>query len=268
MNKKKGIEKEKTKKKEKKEKETTNKKEEKKNKKKKTTTEKELKSIQLIQSAWRRYSEKQILKHLRERRLILNELVQTEERYLSYLKSAESEFFQPFFNHPQYSLWDHSGTFLLYYKNFESIISYHATNLSQFQSQEGNEKKTKLQQFLEIIPDITTLSIISLPYCLKYENFILAIRQLIRESPLFERFYENKNKLMVIDLMSVIISPISRIPRYVLLMRGFLKNCPKTLLHYSDLVTLLEKWESTVNDFNKKLQLESSRKNDQKKNLN
>lgn len=180
----------------------------------------------------------------RKRTLIINELIQTEESYLSSLHQLEKIWIEPMTASAQ----NRSNGLtmkeidMLSFKSLTIITNLHDALLPQLRSaRDVGATFVKFGDFLKMYTVFVN----------SYDN-ILQVLGALRNSKKFQSFVQkvkaaNPN---VAALESFMIMPIQRVPRYLLLLRELRKNTPDFHHDYPALATATERIEKITSHIN------------------
>eukprot|EP01006_Ploeotia_vitrea_P045921 TRINITY_DN66979_c8_g2_i1.p1 TRINITY_DN66979_c8_g2~~TRINITY_DN66979_c8_g2_i1.p1 ORF type:complete len:636 (+),score=322.91 TRINITY_DN66979_c8_g2_i1:33-1940(+) len=160
-------------------------------------------------------SEKQ-KKMEKQRKLLVKEVFSTERSYVKSLGVLIEHYYRPLREKKLLSAQEMSEMF----SNVESIFMFHTTFLADLErvGEDGDIASVfvKLGDFLRMYTQ----------YVSGYDKCLASVNKL-RESKKFQRFLAEKRKdpaCLGLDLMSFLIMPVQRIPRYEMLLREIKKN--------------------------------------------
>jgi len=183
----------------------------------------ELPKIILLQCALRRFLAQKLLAKLaeknRNRWSVAEEIVETEEAYITKLEQLNNFYFLPM----------QSQSFLTPEKVsliFGNVVFVSQLNQDLLQALLVRTDQPKLPSvyfgdvFLNFVPQLRSA------YSLYVRNYHAALKTISRleMDPEYQQFIEEINILRKLDLMNLLIAPILRLPRYEMLLKELLKH--------------------------------------------
>lgn len=169
------------------------------------------------------------------RKKVVHEIISTEESYVSSLEEIRTEFITPI---RQNGLLDPKSISMLF-SNIEIILDFHQVFLPQLKQNKDHVAGTILAyaDFLKMYTQ----------YVNAYDKSIEAVCTL-KDNDRLQKFFKSKHSAIVKSgetpesrLMSHLIKPIQRIPRYLLLLKELLKQTPVDHPEYDLLRKAVEK---------------------------
>jgi len=164
---------------------------------------------------------------LRKRQFIINELVETEQRYVEQLNTLHSEFMLPLFKLE--SNCDPLGKLCTQIKLF---LRYHRVLLSDLLKGKSIPSVfNKTGFFLELTWNYMSLS----------PQVSSIIETISHKSKKFRELIKNNELLHQVQLSQLLLEPVQRIPRYKLLLQDLLASTPKWHPEFNNLEKALKK---------------------------
>ncbi|VDO55204.1 unnamed protein product [Haemonchus placei] len=176
---------------------------------------------------WRKRSRASLRKHFSVRNLAARELYDTEKSFVEGLEFLVSKYMRPLRQPLECTLIESGLADKIFYKVPE-VLAHHQVLLAALSSRiEEWDKDTVIGDVL--LAHFSKQSMIE-TYISFVDNFKFAKAAIsqARGKPSFEKYYnrccrDHRNKL---DLDSLLISPIQRVPRYELLVKQLIKHTP------------------------------------------
>eukprot|EP01080_Neovahlkampfia_damariscottae_P003802 gene3802-6963_t len=241
------------------------------NEKKKYATEKE-NQIAIIQRSIKRarqtsefvslvhtFKTSPMAKKLGERNKIIREIVSTEESYCNSLEELIKLYIQPLKRHlmveKKKKIIDEKDIKIMF-NNIDQILSTHKVLLISLQNRLNSFPITNIGDCLY---NQVPLFFVYVQYCNKFDEAMDRLRENKKTNPNFDKFCSSSQKKTTggLDLKSLLIQPVQRLPRYCLLLREIIKNTEETHVDYKNLVKTKNKIEKIVSMIN-----EQKRKHD------
>ena len=180
--------------------------------------------VTLLQAQWRmRQARRHYLLH-RQRERVLDELVSTEHAYISSLQSLLADWRTPLLARRIITEPESRELF----SQVEVIALYNQTFLAELEHRRSLQLKSPIHD--RVVGDvITSFADFLRSYVLYVNNYnaaLLLLNRLQDRSKQFREFATQAHGKGVEDLSSLLIRPIQRIPRYVLLLNELAKATP------------------------------------------
>ncbi|KAJ3425089.1 faciogenital dysplasia protein [Anaeramoeba flamelloides] len=182
-----------------------------------------------------------------ERICLITEIISTEKTYVQQLKIIIDEFLIPLKKTKIIDLNEIKNIF----SNIESIYGLnHRLYLdlekrkSNLETRQWSDLFTRFIPFLKLYTDFVN----------NYENALETIRKNIQNNNSFATFLEQTHqseKLQGFKIFDLLITPVQRIPRYVLLIQGVIKNTDQNHPEYQKFKKILEKLRHIADHVNK-----------------
>eukprot|EP00002_Diphylleia_rotans_P018135 TRINITY_DN351_c0_g1_i3.p1 TRINITY_DN351_c0_g1~~TRINITY_DN351_c0_g1_i3.p1 ORF type:complete len:1004 (-),score=180.23 TRINITY_DN351_c0_g1_i3:528-3539(-) len=172
-------------------------------------------------------------KDLRHRNHVVREIVSTEKSYVEYLDSLIKNVYVPM----QKSGILKTEELHEIFSNLPTILEIHRGMSKKMESMLRNWPTHPLRMgecFLEMAPFLAVYT----QYINNHNRSTKAIEYLLHKNPAFAeavRKMESDPSLLRQGLESILIMPIQRIPRYILLLEQLLKHTPSTHLEHTKL---------------------------------
>ncbi|KAJ3450088.1 faciogenital dysplasia protein [Anaeramoeba flamelloides] len=223
-------------------------------------TENSLQEYILIQTQLRRY-----LSLLRSDKLYnqkinrdeaVRELITTEETYVSRLRTLVEVFKKPLVEATRVKAVLKLSEIDSIFLNVEEIYIAHQTDLLKKISKRW-ENWRHGQKIGDVFEEISKFLSLYGVYCGNYEDSFKELERLRKKRSRFRnRLFEMKQHpdTKKMDIISFLILPVQRVPRYNLLLSEILKHTPKEHPDYENLSIALEKTKELSNEINKKIQ--------------
>jgi len=224
--------------------------------------------IAYIQRAWKRrqqssqltslvsqFSNSTLGKKLKERNSIIREIVKTEEVYVRSLQEIQKHYVEPLKLHlsdektKKKMLTDKE--FRLVFGNLEQILAIHDVFLQMLRQRMD---QWPLCTIGDCIYSVIPLFFMYVTYVTNYDESLNILRDLSSKSKEFSTFvmFTRKKASGQLDLKALLILPIQRIPRYILLLRELLKNTDESHIDYQNIVKAKRKLEKLTMMINEK----------------
>jgi hypothetical protein len=249
-----------------------------KGKKKIFNTEEEKKIVQ-IQRSFRRkiqtkhfieilpkFQKSDISKKLKERNQIIREFVKTEESYVLGLSELKKYYIDTL----KHSLMDNKvkkkkvteSEMNIIFGNVEHILTIHQVFLVGLRSRLEEWPMTNIGVSLS---NQVPLMKNYISYVNGYDDAINQLREIRKNSPDFDKYCHAIKKKTAgnLDIVALLILPVQRLPRYVLLLRELIKNTDENHVDFNNLVSAKRKIEEVTKEIN-----ENKRKHEQTQLLN
>ncbi|KAJ3443725.1 faciogenital dysplasia protein [Anaeramoeba flamelloides] len=187
----------------------------------------EQKKYILIQAQLKRVIQKKYHKMQRKRKKIAEEILETEDSYLRFLNLIVDHFMKPL----QKELQLENSQIRTLFNGIESILAFTQlvrTNISTVVS------KWNVESCLgKIFIDLIKFSQVYITYVNNYNKGNELLNQLFKNNRKFSNFIKNQEKddrCRRLDLGSMLIMPVQRLPRYIIFLEQLCKNTP--VFHY------------------------------------
>ncbi|TPX61245.1 hypothetical protein SpCBS45565_g07305 [Spizellomyces sp. 'palustris'] len=211
------------------------------------------KACAIIQARWRGYRARKAFKGIKLRLMIVNEMLDTEASYVKGLLTIHKEFMIPLKeemnqNSSIISRKDYDCIF----RHVEEIMAFNQLLLDDL------VERVAFWHFEQVLGDIFIRAAESMKiYAHFVNNYDQAVETLNRvsENPAFEKKLQDISKNMgtrAPDLTDLLITPVQRPPRYLLMLKELLKRTPSTHPDHNSLTTALQKMERTVQIINER----------------
>eukprot|EP01111_Echinosteliopsis_oligospora_P009098 TRINITY_DN2607_c0_g1_i2.p1 TRINITY_DN2607_c0_g1~~TRINITY_DN2607_c0_g1_i2.p1 ORF type:complete len:485 (-),score=88.69 TRINITY_DN2607_c0_g1_i2:46-1500(-) len=213
------------------------------------------KNVIKCQSVVRRWICLRRFKLVKRRILIVKELVATETSYVINLQIVDSMFTQPLMdlsstNTPILSPEEIAAIFV----PIQPILTVNSMLLEDLESRLSQWHVDKKIGRL-MANHMNTMKGAYVTYILDYPEIISSLTSVIKKNNLFTQYISKirqEDKYRTLDLPSIFIQPIQRLPRYELLLKDLIKHTPKTHPDYSELHTGLDMITEVTKDINEK----------------
>mmetsp|Transcript_2262 Transcript_2262/g.5167 ORF Transcript_2262/g.5167 Transcript_2262/m.5167 type:complete len:532 (+) Transcript_2262:1670-3265(+) len=181
-----------------------------------------------------------------KREQVEKEIISSEGVYVSNLQTLITTFIHPL--KQKKDICDPSDILMLF-SNIELLCGFHVVFLADL-----NKKKQPIHVTFQRMADFLKMYT---QYVNGYENAMSTIHKLNKKKA-FRKFLEEKQNSIRQGLMSFLIMPVQRIPRYVLLLKELIKNTVSTDPHIEPLRRSLAKVQDIAAYVNEqKRQMES-----------
>ncbi|KAJ6252646.1 faciogenital dysplasia protein [Anaeramoeba flamelloides] len=195
-----------------------------------------------------------------QRDLIVMELYQTENSYMSYLEILIEKMHIELFPEKSDKI-----DLIVNSKELEKLFVFlrfiYKVNLDFIKILEtrlnGWGKDSQIGDFFkEYIPYLKMYK----DYYRNFESSREYVSKLMRKSKKFAKWELEKRKIYGHDLPSMLIMPVQRLPRYELFLKNLLKNTPKEHCDYNDLQIAIEMILDVNNDLNESIKKDANQK--------
>eukprot|EP01080_Neovahlkampfia_damariscottae_P010376 gene10376-2905_t len=190
-----------------------------------------------------RFQKSDISKKLKERNQIIREFVKTEQSYVNGLSELKKYYIDPL----RHNLMDTKvkkkkmteNDMNTIFGNAEHILTVHQVFLVGL--------NLRLSEW-----PMCNIEYIS--YVNSYDDAVDRLREIRKSSNDFEKLCQAMKKKTTgnLDLQSLIILPVQRLPRYILLLRELIKNTDKSHVDYQNLISAKLKIEQVTKEINEK----------------
>eukprot|EP01156_Anaeramoeba_ignava_P022240 Anaeramoba_ignava/c20412_g1_i2.p2 GENE.c20412_g1_i2~~c20412_g1_i2.p2 ORF type:complete len:330 (-),score=87.67 c20412_g1_i2:1450-2439(-) len=206
-----------------------------------------IRSIIKIQSAIRRKTtkneEKRLMRHKRLREKAVQEVLSTERTYVERLQLLMEKFVKPLEEqtHIKHGLIS-SEQFKSLFSNIDSILFLHIDTLKFFEQRFASNFDSSREIADIFLKFVGFLKVYS-EYCQNYDNSIKVLDDLVKKNQKFVDFIDechNSPEIQGLNISSLLILPVQRIPRYNLLIQTILKYTPKEHSDYDNLNKALD----------------------------
>ena len=203
-------------------------------------------AARIIQRCYRRYHFRTKVRPIEyktghERLSFIKEIVQTERTYIHTLEVLVSEYLFPL--RKRLSVSDIEAIF----GNVEMILKMNRGLYDSLFERRSDPKKFGIGDiFMEFVPFLLLYS----TYINNYESSTVRVSEL-KKSKDFVEFLSQTSKRAGHNFASLMITPVQRIPRYVMLLEGVLKNTEQVHPDYSVLSEVLAKIKKVALQINK-----------------
>ncbi|KAJ6230732.1 faciogenital dysplasia protein [Anaeramoeba flamelloides] len=183
----------------------------------------ERKKYILIQARLKRSLQKKYYKMQKKRKNISEEILETEESYLRFLNLIVNHFMKPL--QKELQLENHQIRTL--FNGIESILAFTQllrTNISTVISKWNADSCLG-----KIFIDLIKFSKVYITYVNNYNKGNELLKQLLKNNRKFSKFLKNQEKddrCRRLDLGSMLIMPVQRLPRYIIFLEQLSKNTP------------------------------------------
>ncbi|KAJ6253842.1 faciogenital dysplasia protein [Anaeramoeba flamelloides] len=213
---------------------------------------KTINSMNRIQNVFRGYqTRKKILEPEFEnaltRRYLIQEIIETEKTYVSLLDILVKEFLIPL---KKQEILDQTQLSKIF-SNIETIFGLNQKLYEGFLERRSNlETRTWSDLFSRFVPFLKIYSL----FISNYNTALKTLETNISTNETFNNFLnkvhslEQLNELKIFDLL---ITPVQRIPRYVLLIRGVIKSMDQNHKEREEFCKVLRKLKEVANHVNK-----------------
>jgi len=181
--------------------------------------------------------------------LVIQEIIETEKFYLKSLDTAIEKYMKPI----QHTQTLSERKIKKIFNNIEGILETSQLFLKILfrDIPKGYDELICIGKcFLEIIPRLDVYAI----YARNHQQCIKQMLKLEYQKPSFIQYLNQiRDREGVLDLMSLLIQPVQRIPRYKLLLEDVLKKTPESHPDNKDLKLALQKIEDIANTVNESI---------------
>ncbi|KAJ3446926.1 faciogenital dysplasia protein [Anaeramoeba flamelloides] len=183
----------------------------------------ERKKYVLVQAQLKRILQKKYYKMQKKRKNISEEILETEESYLRFLNLIVNHFMKPLQKESQ--LENHQIRTL--FNGIESILAF--TQLLRTNISTVISKWNANSCLGKIFIDLIKFSKVYITYVNNYNKGNELLKQLLKNNRKFSKFIKNQEKddrCRRLDLGSMLIMPVQRLPRYIIFLEQLSKNTP------------------------------------------
>jgi len=180
-------------------------------------------------------------KRKKKRDRVAHEILETEEKYVASLESLVKLYLKPLRQRGSVIPKDKIEVI---FGNLEHILIINRELLDSLRKRmEQWETNDSLGDVMnKLIPWLQLYS----DYCAKHHNSTAVVQKLLEKPAVAEVLKDISHTNNVLDLSSLLIMPIQRIPRYKLLVEELIKNTPEQHPDYEELNNALEKIKSVA----------------------
>lgn len=190
-------------------------------------------------------------KKLKHRVFIIEEILKTEENYMKILMDLIETVIAPCQELKYLTKEQQKEIF----SNIETIAKFSERFLTALKSIYNNKFDPSRTLFGEMIVKMQPFFRFYYPYCINYKDSRKLIEQARKDNPLFNNWLKNiEMTRWDKGIDSILIEPIQRLPRYVLLMKELKKNTPNTHPDLSNIEQALKTFEELNNTVNKHME--------------
>lgn len=179
---------------------------------------------------------------------IVNELLSTEDTYVNSLQILFTDYYKPM-----------RAASMLYgvtrpqvatiFSCFEALMNFHQSFVTALRTETEAAQSGNLSPVWTLfLKQVDYLKMYS-TYMTNYPKAAQVISQL-KDQPKFQGLLTRNREKRGLDLMSYLIMPVQRIPRYELLLREVMKSTPRQHPEYSTLLTLYTKVQQIAGSIN------------------
>ncbi|KAJ3434088.1 faciogenital dysplasia protein [Anaeramoeba flamelloides] len=201
-----------------------------------------------IQALFRGYQKRKKFKQLEKRIKICNEILGTEREYISRIKTLLESYLIPII-HNEFI----EGDDVKYLKNeLEMILGLSKKILILLETGVPKVNYTQTDEIGKIFKNISPAMIVYTAYVNRYSTLFTLTKEARTKNLIFDEFLytqklQEKSKLGLFDLL---IAPIQRVPRYLLLLKELLKYSEQDHPDYKYLESALESISKQANILN------------------
>ncbi|KAI8919188.1 hypothetical protein DFJ77DRAFT_265578 [Powellomyces hirtus] len=211
------------------------------------------KACVLFQTCWRGYVARQSFKRIKHRLMIVNEMLDTEASYVKGLLIIHKNFMIPLKEEMN------SKSPLITRQDFDSIFRYVEDVMSFNQRLLDNlVERVARWHHEQVLGDVFIRAAESMKiYAHFVNNYDQAMQTLnnVSENPLFERKLQEINRSLgtrAPNLSDLLISPVQRPPRYLLMLKELLKRTTESHPDHANLTIAVRRVERTVQVINER----------------
>eukprot|EP01126_Amoeba_proteus_P067413 TRINITY_DN9957_c0_g1_i1.p1 TRINITY_DN9957_c0_g1~~TRINITY_DN9957_c0_g1_i1.p1 ORF type:complete len:460 (+),score=101.78 TRINITY_DN9957_c0_g1_i1:288-1667(+) len=202
--------------------------------------------------AVRSYVEAKENRDLRKRARVLDEILETEHSYVTSLTEVIEEFIIPLRLKTKLSVLPHIE---LAFSDLEIIRDLGEIMFSLL---EGRLKQWPgVQHFGDIFRDQVPLMKLYARYIRGYEKLTRAVAKMRRCKPKFDQYCVEKAGSMKLEIVSYLVMPVQRLPRYRMLLQTLLDCTSKNHVDYENLILATQEVDNVTN-YIQKCQAEST----------
>ncbi|XP_049848092.1 uncharacterized protein LOC126311187 [Schistocerca gregaria] len=201
-------------------------------------------------------------KSARQRKFVVDELINTEQSYIKSLTILVDYFLSPIEKLEADCMHSYNGELMLTVEErsilFSNIKRLMLINLRFFSSLQRAYKEWDTHEsighvFIKyFIPELDAYD----HYAVNYSACLTLFYELMKK-PSIKKVLESlweKSKYSINEFSGFIITPIQRLPRYMLLLQALLKHTPPTHRDYNDLTTALNTLVRTIEVINSRVE--------------
>lgn len=219
----------------------------------------------LIQKMYRRYRCVTLYRSIRVRHMVAQEILDTEKSYHSQLMTLKNDFMIPLRKFEYHSTFGGSNKVSISFKENISIIFTHIDELVFLTGVILNKLTERIEKY-HIDTEIGDIFIyasksmkIYANFVSNYEDAVEAYDKCLRVSQFEKKIYSIiKHKgLRSHSVKDILITPVQRPPRYILMLKELLKRTPFDHPDYNNIkkaIRLMEKSVSMINEKQKRTQ--------------
>jgi len=190
-------------------------------------------------------------KKLKTRIYVIQEIINTEEKYQKILIDLIENVIKPC-RELKYLTKDQEKEI---FSNVETIAKFSESFLSSLKTAYGQDFNPKKTLFAATIVKMQPFFRYYYPYCINFKDARLILEQLRKENPQFDQWLKNIELTkwdQVID--AVLIEPVQRMPRYVILMKELKKNTHNWHPDYPSIEQALKTFDDLNTTVNKHME--------------
>eukprot|EP01122_Echinamoeba_exundans_P017841 TRINITY_DN9794_c0_g1_i1.p1 TRINITY_DN9794_c0_g1~~TRINITY_DN9794_c0_g1_i1.p1 ORF type:complete len:839 (-),score=226.46 TRINITY_DN9794_c0_g1_i1:118-2271(-) len=178
------------------------------------------------------------------------EILTSERSYVDTLDQFVKNFLQPLKEGSKSHIITEQERGVLF-SDIETIIALNKMFLVQVENRlRFYTNKTLIADiFLSFLPHFKMYT----QYCYNYPNALATMTKLTEENSKFKSFIKKAESIMQKRFMDVLITPVQRVPRYVLLLDTLIKHTSEDHPDYAQLKKAHEQAQNAANDINQKL---------------
>lgn len=202
-----------------------------------------------VQSQIKMHMARNNFRKLQRRKYIAAEITNTEKTYVDGLRSVVDVYLIPFKTNGVITP-DQSKTI---FSEIQVIMAYNQMLLKQFEDRVA--KWTADGCLGDIFVKTTEFLKVYTTYCNNYNKAMELIYELKKSNPAFLDFVTNARRdprCKDLEFMDLVVLPIQRIPRYVLLLEDMARSTPLRHPDYQPLITALEKMKTVAQYVNER----------------
>ncbi|EGC32040.1 hypothetical protein DICPUDRAFT_99010 [Dictyostelium purpureum] len=216
------------------------------------SSKEDVEKITLVQSLVRKWLARKRYKKLRTKRAIVEELYETESTYVTHLSNLIKVFVHP--------LKAKKGDSILPTDEFDSIFSnitsiYKSNSFFLDQVDEIFKKFNRWSCFGDKLLKLVPLFDCYVDYIINYEYALKNLKRAISSFSSFANFVKQGNsrkELDDLDLEDLLIMPVQRVPRYIMLLKEIRKYTPLYHNDFNSIDKALEAFKHFAASVNKK----------------
>jgi len=194
---------------------------------------------------------KAVSKAQEQRKMVYDEITNTEEQYVEDMKCVLSLFAEPMERDSVLT----KKQIVDIFSNLDQIVAVNRSILHQIKARRKSQVLSKViaDVFHEYAPRMGVYA----TYCINYHNALRTVKQLKSTNDRFVQYLDDASKrdeLRGLNLESMLIKPVQRICKYQLFLRDLLKNMDKDHKNRSLLEKALADVKSTASKVNAAMQ--------------